>query len=101
MQPGRLVRSMVVARGSIVEPVQVTHAPVTKFRSLSPNLWRLNARNSRKRTGRPSTGNAKEQVSARLDRDVLAALRQAGPEWQSQINPLLRVALDLDVNKAV
>ena len=54
----------------------------------------------RRGRGRPATGNAKEQVSVRLDRDVLAALRQAGPGWQSQINPLLRAALRLDAEKA-
>ena len=46
--------------------------------------------------GRPPTGNAKEQISARLDQDVLAKLRQAGPGWQAQINALLRAALGLD-----
>jgi len=46
--------------------------------------------------GRPPTGNAKEIVSFRLDREVLATLRQAGPGWQSQVNPLLRTALGLN-----
>lgn len=46
--------------------------------------------------GRPPTGNAKEMVSFRLDREVLATLRQAGPGWQSQVNPILRTALGLD-----
>ncbi len=46
--------------------------------------------------GRPPTGNAKEIVSFRLDREVLATLRQAGPGWQSQVNPLLRMALGLN-----
>ena len=42
------------------------------------------------RRGRPSTGAAKAGVRCRLDRDVLAKLREAGPGWQSQVNPLLR-----------
>ena len=47
----------------------------------------------RRGRGRPKTAAAKEQISVRLDPDVLAALRAAGPGWQSQINILLRQAL--------
>jgi len=50
----------------------------------------------RRGRGRPSTGNARELISVRLDRDIVARLRTAGPGWQSQINPLLRAALHLD-----
>lgn len=46
--------------------------------------------------GRPPTGNAKELISVRLDRDVVAKLREAGPGWQSQVNVLLRAGLGLD-----
>ncbi len=49
----------------------------------------------RRGRGRPPTGNAKEQISIRLDRDVLARLREAGPGWQVQVNELLRVGLGL------
>jgi uncharacterized protein (DUF4415 family) len=49
----------------------------------------------RRGPGRPKSGDAKEQISVRLDPDVLAALRAAGPGWQSQINVLLRQALRL------
>jgi uncharacterized protein (DUF4415 family) len=47
----------------------------------------------RRGRGRPKSAAAKEQISVRLDADVLAALRAAGPGWQSQINSLLRQAL--------
>lgn len=50
----------------------------------------------RRGPGRPVTGNAKELVSLRLDRDVLAKLREAGPGWQTQVNWTLRKALGLD-----
>ena len=49
--------------------------------------------------GRPPTGNAKELISVRLDRDVVAKLREAGPGWQSQVNTLLQSALGLSVEK--
>jgi uncharacterized protein (DUF4415 family) len=47
----------------------------------------------RRGRGRPKSAAAKEQISVRLDPDVLTALRAAGPGWQSQINVLLRQAL--------
>ena len=45
------------------------------------------------RRGRPKSAATKQQISVRLDPDVLAALRAAGPGWQSRINDLLRHAL--------
>lgn len=50
----------------------------------------------RRGRGRPKTGATKEQISVRLDPDVIAKLREAGPGWQSQINALLRRGLGLD-----
>jgi uncharacterized protein (DUF4415 family) len=49
----------------------------------------------RRGRGRPKSAATKEQISVRLDRDVLAALRAEGPGWQSQVNGLLRRALQL------
>ena len=49
----------------------------------------------RRGRGRPKSEGAREQISVRLDPDVLAKLREAGPGWQSQINPILRRALGL------
>ena len=50
--------------------------------------------------GRPRSDARKEQISLRLDPDVLAKLRESGPGWQSQINALLRQALRLDETQA-
>lgn len=50
----------------------------------------------RRGPGRPKSDAVKEQISVRLDPDVLAKLREAGPGWQSQINTLLRGGLRLD-----
>jgi uncharacterized protein (DUF4415 family) len=41
---------------------------------------------------RPSIPGAKEQVSLRLDRDVLDYFQQGGPGWQDRINAALRKA---------
>jgi uncharacterized protein (DUF4415 family) len=43
----------------------------------------------------PSLPNAKEQVSLRLDRDVLDHFQQDGPGWQDRINAALRKAAGL------
>lgn len=43
-----------------------------------------------KKRGRPLGSGTKEQVAIRLDRDVLAAFRTAGPGWQTRMNDALR-----------
>jgi uncharacterized protein (DUF4415 family) len=45
----------------------------------------------RNRGGRP-VGSTKEQISLRLDKDLLEHLRSAGPGWQSRMNQMLRQA---------
>ena len=45
---------------------------------------------AKRRAGRPAGSGTKEQVSIRLDHDVLAAFRGEGPGWQTQINAVLR-----------
>ena len=47
------------------------------------------------RRGRPKSAHTKEQINLRLDPDILAALRAAGPGWQTRINTILRTALGL------
>jgi uncharacterized protein (DUF4415 family) len=49
----------------------------------------------RPRGGRPKSESPKEQISLRLDPDVLAKLREGGPGWQSRINGILRQALGI------
>jgi uncharacterized protein (DUF4415 family) len=47
----------------------------------------------RRGRGRPKSGAAKVLISVRLDADLVAQLRAAGPGWQSRINGLLREGL--------
>ncbi|WP_232090443.1 BrnA antitoxin family protein [Sphingomonas sp. HMP9] len=48
------------------------------------------------RAGRPPLGDAaKQQVTLRLDPDVLAKFREGGPGWQGRINAALRAAVGL------
>jgi uncharacterized protein (DUF4415 family) len=49
----------------------------------------------RRRRGRPSTGNAKKQVTLRLDQDVVESFKSEGAGWQSRINDALRKARGL------
>ena len=48
----------------------------------------------RQRVGRP-VGTTKDQVSLRIDRDVLERFRAGGPGWQSRMNAALRAAAGL------
>lgn len=40
--------------------------------------------------GRPPVNNPKQQVTMRLDADLIAALRASGPGWQVRVNDALR-----------
>ena len=46
------------------------------------------------RRGRPPALIRKQQVTLRLDADVLDTFRSGGPGWQSRINAALRKALE-------
>lgn len=43
--------------------------------------------------GRARSDNPKELVTIRLDPDVLAKLREAGPGWQARVSDILRKAV--------
>ena len=43
----------------------------------------------------PSRGRAKQQVTLRLDPDILERFRADGPGWQGRINEVLRKAMGL------
>ncbi len=45
------------------------------------------------RRGRPKLANPKQQITLRLDGDVIDRLRETGPGWQSRINEILRNAV--------
>ena len=44
----------------------------------------------RRSRGRPKLENPKQQVTIRLDADLIAALRASGPGWQARVNDALR-----------
>ncbi|MCJ2036466.1 BrnA antitoxin family protein [Methylobacterium sp. J-068] len=45
---------------------------------------------ARRGRGRPKAESPKQQVTMRLDADVLAAMRASGPGWQARANDVLR-----------
>ncbi len=49
----------------------------------------------RRHAGRPRLANPKQQVSVRLDVDVLQKLKASGPRWQARMNAALRKELGL------
>lgn len=49
----------------------------------------------RRGRGRLKAEVVKQLISVRLDPDIVAKLREAGPGWRSQINALLRQSLGL------
>ena len=55
---------------------------------------------SKRARGRPKLEDPKEQVTLRLDADVLRAFREDGPGWQSRINATLVKAVGKARKKA-
>lgn len=49
----------------------------------------------RRGRGRPPVESPKQQVSVRLDADVLSRLKAGGPGWQGRMNDALRKVLGL------
>jgi uncharacterized protein (DUF4415 family) len=44
----------------------------------------------KRHAGRPRLKNPKQQVTVRLDADVIAKMRESGPGWQVRMNDILR-----------
>ena len=61
------------------------------FSEAFPNI----AEKLRRSPGRPPAENPKKQVTLRLDADVIARFKGAGPGWQSRINEALRKVVGL------
>lgn len=61
------------------------------FAEVFPQL----AENIKRGRGRPPVENPKQQVTLRLDADVIERFKAGGPGWQSRINDELRKAVGL------
>jgi uncharacterized protein (DUF4415 family) len=49
----------------------------------------------RRARGRPQVDHPKQQISLRLDPDVIAAYKKSGKGWQGRVNEILRKAAKL------
>ena len=59
-----------------------------------PDTWEMAPGSKVLKRGRPS-GKTKEQITVRLDKDLLAALQSPDPKgWQTRLNAAVRVGLD-------
>ncbi|MFC0269362.1 BrnA antitoxin family protein [Kushneria aurantia] len=47
-----------------------------------------------RQSGRPRLTDPKQQITLRLDPDVVATFRKTGPGWQTRLNQALRVYLE-------
>jgi uncharacterized protein (DUF4415 family) len=65
-----------------------------------PVTWEEFEASRARKVGRPKSDNPKEPVNLRLDADVLAHFRAAGPGWQSRINAALRKVARLPIGQA-
>lgn len=70
-------------------------ATIQRQIATDPDTWATPAGANAIRRGRPS-GRTKEQVTVRIDKDVLAALQTPEPKgWQTRLNKALRTGLKL------
>ena len=60
---------------------------------LSTPGWQAKFAKAPVKRGRPKAAAAKISTTIRLDQEVLAALRQTGPGWQTRANSILRAEL--------
>jgi uncharacterized protein (DUF4415 family) len=69
--------------------------PDEQFRRMRPAHEvnpQLVARQLRRERGRPKSDKTKQQITLRIDRDVLEKFRSTGEGWQRRINDVLRKA---------
>mgnify|MGYP002652759319 FL=1 len=69
-----------------------TRGPMTSREAAEAAFKKVTTKPADLPTERPKVPNAKEQVSIRLDRDILDHFQNDGPGWQDRINAALRKA---------
>ncbi|OHC75650.1 MAG: hypothetical protein A3G18_00380 [Rhodospirillales bacterium RIFCSPLOWO2_12_FULL_58_28] len=75
-------------RPSKIEDAQITAAALTD--SDNPPLTDAELAQFRRSRGRPLGGGKKEQVTLRLDTEILEQFKATGSGWQTRINDALR-----------
>lgn len=90
---------VVDATGELIGPDPEIERPLTETetaatRPLAEAMPEL-AEHFRRARGRPHVARPKQQVTLRLDAEVLERLRQSGPGWQTRVNEALKKAVGL------
>jgi len=73
---------------------EATDAQLARARSFA-DVFPEFADSIRRTRGRPTVSSPKQQISLRLDPDVVEAFKQSGKGWQGRINTILRKAAGL------
>jgi uncharacterized protein (DUF4415 family) len=69
--------------------------PADDAPDLSTPEWVARFDSVKVRRGRPVTGEAKQQVTLRLDPEIILAFKAGGKGWQRRMNDALRAAAGL------
>lgn len=77
----------------VITPEEYEEIPELTDADFARGVWHVGGVPLRR--GRPTAEHPKEQVTLRLDPDVLAYFRASGSRWQSRINAALRKAARL------
>ncbi|MBY0296633.1 MAG: BrnA antitoxin family protein [Methylobacterium sp.] len=80
----------------VIQPDEYEDAPDLSDVAPETGDFHVGDRLVRPRSGPPPFVGRTEEVTLRLDADVLARYRASGPGWQSRMNAALREALDRD-----
>jgi uncharacterized protein (DUF4415 family) len=84
---------LIAAAESDSDNPPLTDKQFSRMRPAHEVAPQLVARQLRKERGRPKAATTKQQVTLRIDRDVLEKFRAQGDGWQSRINEVLRKAV--------
>ena len=85
------IQAQIAADPDAPEATDAQLAQARSFADVFPEF----ADRIRRSRGRPSTASPKQQISLRLDPDVVEAFKRSGKGWQSRINLILRKAAGL------
>ena len=85
--------AVVEAANSDPDALPMTDEQLDRMRPAHEVLPELVARHLRRNRGRPKLAAAKQQVTLRIDPDVLEHFRAMGAGWQTAINEALRKSM--------
>jgi uncharacterized protein (DUF4415 family) len=91
-QTGEDDAALIAAAESDPDNPPLTDEQVRRMRPAHEVSPQLVARQLRRERGRPKSAVTKQQVTLRIDRDVLDKFRSTGDGWQRRINDVLRKA---------